>query len=242
MSDLRGYIEAVSKNLDPSAQPICDGVDIPAHWEGCLGRDHPARLAAVQAELAKIAPYFPIAAAGLNATTTDAFLARTDYHGPCRFFVQTHGGKEYLTYSRMPKRFAATSQSDVWPLFAPNAPQALVWVYNNVMDGLTDIYDLTGFRSSLAMTSMATEEDSWRELPWYTALSPSTDTSKIVELLSSGGGGYLLLDLNRDLSEVFEPQVLIVDVKAAASSPRAVDLSPYLDEWMAIGLADPDLR
>lgn len=243
MKDLRGQIDAVSKKLDPSARPVSGGEEIPGHWKGYLKQDHAMRLATAQAELAMIAPYFPGAVAGLNATTTDAFLACTDYHGLCRFLVQTNGGRDYFTYSRVPKLFTATSHADPWSLFAENAPRALVWVYNNVMDGLTDIYDFSGFRSSLAMASMAGEADTWMELPWYDALSASTNTRQIVELLSSGGGGYLLLDLNEDLSDVFEPQGLFIDVKAAISRlPQAVDLFPYLDEWMAIGLADADPR
>lgn len=60
---------------------------------------------------------------------------------------------------------AEAVRGNIAPPFAENAPQALVWVYNNVMDGLTDVYDFAGFHSSLAMTSMAAEAGTWIMMP-----------------------------------------------------------------------------
>jgi len=131
----------------------------------------------------------------------------------------------------------------IWDTFKSRAPDALVWVHENIMDGLTNTYLAGGFVSSMHMRTMADLRGLYAEQSWHAAYVEDHDPANVVQLLSSGGGGYLLIDLNVDLSVQFEPKALFVDVGAPPEEGKQqVNLFPYLDEWMAIALAEADIE
>ncbi len=241
MFDVSQHLDKLNRNFTDVFHHVVDTNAVPEHWKDYCSDSLPQRLSGVRSELRKIALYFPQTAKGLGFATIDVFLAQNKSHGLCRFFITQTQGETHLTYSRQPKSFADTMHDDAWNLMRDHAPESLVWVYNNVMDGLTDIYDFSGFKSSISMTVMGSDTASWSELPWYKEFSQKIDVSKMVEVLSSGGGSYLMLDLSKDLRTIYEPQALLIDAKDHSSVPESVDFFPYLDEWMDIGLAETDL-
>ena len=58
-----------------------------------------------------------------------------------------------------------------------------------------------------------------------------------MELFSSGGGGYILLDLSQDQTAEANPAGLYVDLNTS-DPPQAVHLFAYLDTWSSIALGE----
>jgi len=105
------------------------------------------------------------------------------------------------------------------------------------MDGLTDMYGFTGFKPLSNISIIKEEENTWGEMDWYSEFSNKYNITKIYELLSTGGGGYLLLDLSSNWRDKKEFKCFYVNIKETAA-PKLVDLFPYLDFLMSIGLAE----
>lgn len=234
-------LETLKRKFDPGISRVAADTAIPEVWQGYTSESEAERLFEVRQELALIRDYFPTLVDSLSPIIIDAFLVQSSTYGLCRIFVRQLRGSTYFTFSRAPTGFGDVQRMPIWPLYRERAPEALRWVHENVMDGLTDIYGFGGFVSSGMMRPMERPNGNYGELPWYSEFAEDVDASQIVEILRSGGGGYLLIDLNTDLSKTFEPQAMFVDFNADPQDTLAyVPLFPYLDEWMSIALAESD--
>lgn len=242
MSNLEPFIEKIQQSLDPTASLLnVDQRDVPHHWAYYLSTSSAERQVASRNEIAMFSDYFPRTATGLRHVITDAFLAHTQNYGVCRFFVRQLEGKHHLAYSRAPKTFAQTPHDPSWETVKKQAPTALTYIYEKVMDGLTDLYGYAGPKPSLLLSTVEDEIDTYAELGWYDAFAKTHNPSNVIEIFASGGGAYLLLDLNQNLTNVFEPQAYLASTKNPKMNPStSVDFFPYIDQWMAIGLAQYD--
>ena len=171
--------------------------------------------------------------------STDAFLIRTQARGLTRVMVVQIGGEPYFTLSRCPKRFCDSRHRPPYDLLKARGPEVMTWIYENLMDGLTDVYGLTGFYPSDRMVTMLEEIDGYAEYDWFDDFAARRDAGKVVEMFSSGGGAYLLLDLNDDLTKQPDTPALRIGTDRPDWTPaHPVPFWPMLDAWMAIGLAD----
>lgn len=232
------HLEIVHLDFDPSAK-IVDSVEgVPDHWQDYASTSEAQRLYGARLELRKLSDYFPKTAEALESIIVDAFLVHADTRGLCRVFMVQIKGETYLSYSRCPTAFCESTIQASYALLLERAPAAFSWVYQNLMDGLVDSYDLTGFVPSDRLKSMS-EETAYLDFDWYDDFVAQHDPSKVVEFFSSGGGAYMLLDLNKDWKTGVDPQALRVSAKQAGWTPdNPVDFWPFLDAWMTIGLAD----
>lgn len=229
-------IENLKARLDPSVR-VYGGpaTALPVHWQDYLGDHEVERRFALRQELAALEPYLPRTMAGLEAVALDAFMAETDSHGIIRVITRQIAGALYGTFSELPVSMAPL-EAEIWTTFAERAPQALTWMYRSRMNGLTDFYGFAGFKTSRHLTTMAEEVDTYGEAPWYAEFAASHDTNSIVEVLATGGGAYLLLDLSRDQSKSADPDGLLVYMNEG-TSPETVSFFGYLDTFMEIGLS-----
>lgn len=235
---LDAYLDLAQREFDPSATLYAGAGAIPSHWMDYAQDTQAQRLAGLRLEMQKLAPYFPKTATGLTRNCVDAFLVQTERRGICRILVRQIGGEVYLAYSRLPRKDAQAPARPTYQTLKDNAPKALSWTYENLMDGLVDSYGLTGFVPSDMLYSMA-EVEEYMDYDWYPDFSKERDLEKVLEIFSSGGGGYLLLDLNRDLGAVEAPEALRISAKEADWTPsNPVPFWPFMDAWMAIGLVE----
>lgn len=235
---LDAYLDLAQREFDKSASLFTGTEGVPPHWLDFTEDTEAQRLSGLRLEMQKLAPYFPKTATGLARHCVDAFLVTTERRGICRVLVRQIGGEVYLAYSRLPRRFAQGPARPTYDTLKERAPKALSWTYENLMDGLVDSYGLTGFVPSDMLYSMAEVED-YMDYDWYSDFSEGRDLTKVLEIFSSGGGGYLLLDLNGDLGAVDSPEALRISSKEADWTPsNPVAFWPFIDAWMTIGLAD----
>ncbi len=234
------HLAALHETFDPAATlPDRDAV-VPDHWLDYLCDAPAKRRACLKHELNLLEPYLPELSEGLMQVTTDAFLIQTPERGLCRILVRQIDGGTYYAYSRSPTNVSTPTESPAYRLFKAHGPRCLPWMYENLMDGLTDIYDFVGFLASDRLELMSEDYPNF-DFPWYNDFAAKHDTDKIVHFFSSGGGAHMLLNLNENMHDVYEPQALRVSSKEEDWVPEnTVDLWPTLDAWMFIGLAEDD--
>ncbi|QBF33646.1 hypothetical protein [Thalassococcus sp. S3] len=231
-------LSMVQTRLDPKAQAYAGGeAGLPERWAGYASASSAERLFAARAEMDVLERYLPEAAENLAKVIVDVALIESPTYGTCRVFARQIGGKIYPAWSRLPKKHADTRHVAVWTLFAERAPQVLKWLHTDLMDGLTDLYQFGGFKSSAFLTTMEREIDTYAEQAWFDDFANQNNISEIVEVLASGGGGYLLLDLSEDRTADLNPMAWFVDVKSPGE-PERVPLYAYLDTWLTISLTE----
>ena len=207
--------------------------ELPAHWRGYLDDDPAARLDCLRAECAMLADYLPEVCTALLSTAEDAFMLNSPESGPLRCIMRRIRGVLYPTLSARPLGQAPAPNPHA-QLLLTAGPDALSWIYTELMDGLTDMYDFGGLLRAARLTSMAAEIDSYGETDWFDAFSLDHDTDRVIEIFRSGGSGYLLVDLDRPgLSSNPDALLVIVDEDAP---PETVSLFAWLDAWTAIAL------
>lgn len=235
------YLKQLRENLDPAlAAPGPDAVAaMPSFWQGYLHPSEAERRNCLLAEMRELADYLPQTANRMAEIAMDAFLLESPRLGICRFVAVAIEGAIHFQYSRSPLGHAVKAlHAPVVDLLRARAPEALTYLYFQMMDGLTDIHDLAGFKNSLALTTVEDEIDTYHELPFHDRLEALGDPARIVELLASGGGGYLLIDLNRDQRGDPDPLGFRMSAEPTDqwSPDRPVPLFAMLDAWMAVGL------
>lgn len=232
------HLAELRQSFDPAATLPDSDAAVPDHWLDYLDDHLETRRDCWQREFAKLQPYLPEVSQGLSQVTTDAFLVHTPHRGLCRILVRQIDDVSYYAYSRSPTNVSMPTEGPAFRLVKERAPLALSWIYQNLMDGLTDIYDFVGFVASDRLKLMSREYPDL-DYPWYDAFAAQHDTDKIVEFFSNGGGAYMLLNLNDNMRDVADPQALRVSSKYDDWIPEnTVDLWPTLDAWMTIGLTE----
>jgi hypothetical protein len=229
-------LDRFRETVDADAVAFTAQDGVPLHWRGYLEPTTATRVRNAQAELRMIGDYFPEASGAIAAIVVDAILVVSPLRGLCRIFGCQVEDAIYVTWSNPPTAVAEGFRAPGWNRFVQRAPQALVWIHQNVMDGLVDSYGFGGFYPSAMLTSMEDQIDTYANGAWFTSFELARHPGAIIEYFASGGGAYLLLDLNDDLSRTVEPQALLIDMKDGSDGPRSVDLFPYLDTWMAMAL------
>lgn len=232
-NDMLAYIR---ERLDQSAQ-LFAGSDsaLPAQWRDYVVDDQAVRRFALRQELAAMEPYLPSTMRGLEKVSLDAFVVETESFGLLRIISRQIGGKVYGTYSALP--LGQQDANEGWKRFRTHAPQALTWIYHSRMNGLTDTFGFAGFKTSALLTTMADEADTYAEADWYADFAAQHDTASIIEVLATGGGGYLLIDLSRDQSTLDDPDGLVIYMNEG-TPPETVSFFQYLDMFMEIGLTE----
>lgn len=232
------HLEIVHLEFDQSAEIVGTTDNVPDHWHDYASASEAERLFGARQELRTLSNYFPKTAAELENIVVDAFLVQTQNRGLCRILMVQVKGETYITYSRCPTAFCESTSQPPYSLILERAPAAFSWVYQNLMDGLVDPYDLTGFVPSDRLTTMS-QQEAYQNFEWYEAFVANTDPTKVIEFFSSGGGAYMLLDLNRDWKTGIDPQAYRISSTQKDWTPdNSIDFWPFLDAWMAIGLAD----
>lgn len=220
-------------NVDPGTMAYAGPApDLPVHWRDYLSSDPRARLACLNAEMAMLADYLPRAAASVHEKAEDAFLLTSPSTGLLRCVMRRQGDTLYPSISAPP---LGQTQPDnpAARLLLAQGPKVLRWIHTALMDGLTDMWDFAGPLRSALLTTMAAEIDTYGEADWFDAFSIDHDTSRMIEIFSSGGGGYLLVDLDDPSLTGADPRAFLVLMKEDAA-PESVPLYAWLDEWTAI--------
>ncbi|MDO5606708.1 MAG: hypothetical protein Q4G25_16265, partial [Paracoccus sp. (in: a-proteobacteria)] len=195
------------------------------------------RLACLRAEMAVLRDYLPETADHL-AGATEAVILTTRRTGPLRVLMRETEGVLYPAWSGAPLGAAMPANPAAAALIA-DGPAVLQWLYRHWMDGLTDIWEFGGLLNSRAITSMAEDGDVFGEMDWYDDLDHHHDLNRWIRIFSSGGGGYLLVDLDDPALRGDDPEAIQVLVKEAESLHR-VPLFAYLDGWSAIAMGADD--
>lgn len=237
------HLKKLHEKLDPelSFLPSDAAPSLPPLWQGYLSADALDRLQFLHVEMRNMVDYFPETARWMMQVARDVFLAHCPRLGVCRFIAVECEGKIYFRYSRCPLDYAPTPHDPLVNLIHERAPDALAYIYSQMMDGLTDPYDFVGFKNTLALTTVAMEIDTYAEMPFFEQVEALTDPNNIVELLASGGGGYLLIDLNCNMRGNIDPVGFRMskDDGDQWSPDTPVPLFAILDAWMAVGLGHP---
>ena len=223
---------------DPTAELLRKGTgSLPRRWVDYVSDDGQTRIRAAEAELEFLGRYLPKLAEVLNKITVDATLLRSSVHGIVRAYIVQLDSELFVDWSRAPRAKFDTPGSEAWTLIEENGPEVLRWIYQNLMDGLTDLYGFGGFKTASELRTLEEEQEVYAEKPWFADFASQNDTSKIVELFSSGGGGYILLDLSQDQTAEANPAGLYVDLNTS-DPPQTVHLFAYLDTWSSIALGE----
>jgi len=236
------HLLELSHTLNEKVVMVSNSNKIPPHWQDYLSDSITIRKFGILYELSKIEQYFPVSMNALKQKIIDAFLFESEKQGICRAFVQLIDGKEYLLISNLPWKYKSVESNKSSELFKNNIHIALYWIYNNIMDGLTDKNGFCGFKPLSDISTISNFQYNWSEMDWYSQFSNKNNVKYIYEFLNSGGGGYLLLHLNYNWRNLREFKCFYVNVKDIETQPEQVNAFPYLDEWMAIGLAEIDLE
>ena len=220
-------------HVDPGASAYAGPPsDLPAHWRDYLSQDADMRLACLQGEMAVLGEYLPQAATAVRAGAEDAFLLTSPSTGLLRCVMRRQGDALYPTISAPPLG-QTLPDNPAARLLLRKGPEVLRWIQTTLMDGLTDMWGFGGPLRSARLTSMAAEIDTYAEADWFDAFSIDRDPSRVIEIFASGGGGYLLVDLDDPGLPGTDPQALLGMMKEDAP-PEPVPLYPWLDEWTAI--------
>lgn len=235
-------LDLARQRLDPELALVLEGTEtsLPPFWKGYCSTGKAERLQCLAAEMHEMADYFPETAQRLMAVASDVFLARSPGLGLCRLIAVELNGETYFRYSRCPLGYVPSVDSAIVDLIRTRAPEAITYLYFEMMDGLTDLHDLVGFKNRLALTTVEAEIDTYGEMPDFERLEAMGDIGNIVEILGSGGGGYLLLDLNRDMRTDTDPGALRISGNGGWSPEEPVPLFGMLDAWMAVGLGQTE--
>ncbi len=236
------HLLELSHTLNEKVVIASNSNEIPPHWQNYLSNNITLRKSGILNELSKLEQYFPKSMNALKLKTIDAFLFKSEKYGICRAFVQLIDGKEYSSISSLPWKYKSVESNKSSEIFKNNIHISLYWVYNNIMDGLTDKYGFCGFKPLSDISAISGYQYNWSEMDWYSEFANKNNVKHIYEFLNSGGGGYLLLDLNYNWRNLKEFKCFYVNAKDIETQPEQVDVFPYLDEWMAIGLAEIDLE
>lgn len=233
-------LKRLQQTLDPELSffSSADIASLPPMWQGYLSSTDLERLQFLRVEMRDMADYFPETARRLAHIACDVFLAQSPRLGVCRFVTIALEGETYFRYSRCPLAYAPATNDPLVELIRQRAPDALAYTYFQMMDGLTDPFDFVGFKNSLALTTVEAEIDTYADLPFFDRVKALGDLNNVVELLASGGGGYLLIDLNRDMRGDSDPVGFRISKNASDqwSPDTPVPLFAMLDAWMAVGL------
>lgn len=233
-------LKRIQQKLDPelSFLDAKDTASLPPLWRGYISASDLERLQFLRVEMRDAADYLPEAARRLARIANDVFLAKSPRLGICRFIGVVQEGETYFLYSRCPLNYTSCADNPIIELMKQRAPASLWYLYSEMMDGLTDLYDFVGFKNSLALTTVDREIDTYYEMPFFDQLEKLGNLQSVVELLSSGGGGYLLVDLNKDMHSERDPVGFRMSKDASDqwSPDTPVPLFGMLDAWMAVGL------
>ncbi|PZO67307.1 MAG: hypothetical protein DI498_02895 [Paracoccus denitrificans] len=212
-----------------------DATPIPELWRNYLDSSDASRMRALTDEMRDMADYFPQAAQRVLDVASDVVVVKTGELGVCRVIVVDLNGKQFLRFSRAPLRYQPEDwNNEVTDLLLTRAPDAIKYLYSEMMNGFTDPYNFVGFKNTAVIRTVEQEIDGFAELESYEKIEALGDQNKVVELLSSGGGGSLLLDLNKDWRSNTDPTgVRVADDDSDADT---VPLFATLDAWIAIGL------
>lgn len=161
--------------FDPSARLYTGAASsLPIQWRAYISDDPVERRFSLREEINVIEPYLPSTMAGLEKIALDALVVETNAHGILRITTTQMGDENYDIYSALPIG-AASERRQIWDLLSVNGPQALTWIYQSRMNGLTDLYGFAGFKASNLLTTMAEEVNTYGEGEWYEEFSKEHD-------------------------------------------------------------------
>lgn len=161
--------------FDPSARLYTGAASsLPIQWRAYISDDPVERRFSLREEINVIEPYLPSTMAGLEKIALDALVVETNAHGILRIITTQMGDENYDIYSALPIG-AASERRQIWDLLSVNGPQALTWIYQSRMNGLTDLYGFAGFKASNLLTTMAEEVNTYGEGEWYEEFSKEHD-------------------------------------------------------------------
>lgn len=234
MASRDNMLDYLRNRLDPSARLFLGPTSLlPSQWHDYLNDDPSVRRFALRKELGAFEPYLPSTMRGLELVFIDAMMVETESFGPLRIISRQIGENIYGTYSALPGN--SFRNSALSRLFHSHGPQVLTWAYQERMNGLTDTFGFAGFKTTQSLTTMADEIDTYAEADWYEDFSEKYDVSSIIEILATGGGAYLLIDLSLNQSNAEDPEGLVVYMNEG-TPPEKVSFFQYLDMFMEIGL------
>jgi hypothetical protein len=226
-------IQQFAARVDPDARPFGGTLtDVPEHWHDYAEKGIAERLFGLRQEMAVLRRYLPEAADAVQQKAVDVCLLETSTLGVVRVIVVMIRGALYCSYSGRP---GASPVTPAAAALMERAPRVLAWIYTDLMDGLTDLNGFGGFKPLSLITSVEDEIDTYAEASWYEDFIASRNPANVVEIFASGGGAYLLVDLDDQQGD--DPVGYLVDV-GNPDPPKAVALYSYLDAWTAIGQSE----
>ncbi len=214
---------------------LSDQSGVPDAWKAYTKSEMSARLANVSSDINPIADLMQKTHARLLSTVREAFLCSDASNGILRVLNKTVEDDDelysYISKAPVTKQKAA----ERYPLFARNAPRRFVDLYTEHFDGLFDASLAGGFLPLSEMATLAESIDDYVDYPWYTNLKEMTRLEHIYLIFSSGGGGYLYLDLRQDQSDRTDPVCMLITTDPDEPM-EFVPFWEYLDAWTSIAM------
>jgi hypothetical protein len=139
----------------------------------------------------------------------------------------------YSYFSNLPKSTNHIARD--FPVFLKNAPHKFLGMYQKHLDGLFDASLAGGFLSLSDMEPLSKHIENFTDFSWYETIKQTKQLENIYMIFSSGGGGYLYLDLNQDQSNSDAPECILI----TNNPDDTLEYVPFwecLDAWMSISM------
>lgn len=207
--------------------------DAPPDWVVYLGGVSSGVSDMAERDLAVLSSSMPDSFSALKSTLREAFLV-SDGKRTLRVLNQEMDGEGlYSWISRPPVGEAGVARH---PIFFSRAPKDFAEIYAHHFDGL---YDASRFGGPICLDDMvplSSMLDDFADHAWYPQMATLERPEEIWLIFSSGGGGYLFLDLRDDKRDVTHPTCLLVMNDDEEEPEFEVDLWAHLDAWTALAM------
>jgi hypothetical protein len=189
----------------------------------------------VSQELDFISGLMPKTFAILTATVKEAFLVESRKGETIRVLnrFEEEDDQFYSYFSHPP--VSADMRSDFMSLFFRHAPKSLSDIYANHIDGLLDASLAGGPLPLREMQPLSNSIDDYMDFSWYSAFKQKENIHNIFMIFSSGGGGYLYLDLRQNQFDRKVPECILI-TNDPEDGVEYVPLWEYLDTWSSIAM------
>jgi hypothetical protein len=214
---------------------VSSGANLPPAWLQYRNDVQGGMEALVSRELGFLSGFMPKTLAILSETVKEAFLVESRKGETLRVLNRYEEADDqfYSYFSHSPVSNRTTT--DFISLFFRHAPKSLSDMYGSHFDGLFDASLAGGPLPLREMQSLANSIDDYIDFPWYSEFKQKENIKDVYMIFSSGGGGYLYLDLRQNQFDRKEPECILI-TNDPEDAVEYVPLWEYLDAWTSIAM------